>query len=366
MLSKGDITGVRKSFAWNPEVHYNAPMDKDNRALTIAAWIVAAAVIGFVFKSAKSVLFPLFLALFIYFILAPLQDLLMKIKISRTISLILIVLFAFIALYLMAILFYNSGKSFASDLPDYGTTLKNMVDKLKNSIELPGGGKFDPLAWVDNLDVAKIGTFLLNSLGTFVSILSTIFLALIFLIFMLAGRGKLDEKIRRFSEAHHSARIIKMVENVDHQVQKYLALKTVVSFVSGLIALVIFLSFGLRYAILWAFITFLLNYIPNIGSFIAKIIPFGFALLQFDRFWSAAWMLIILLAADAVMGMIVEPRVMGKGLGLSPLAILIALFLWGWLWGIPGMILAVPIMVVMKIVAANSPSLRWLEGLLSK
>ncbi|MHB8055605.1 MAG: AI-2E family transporter [Candidatus Aminicenantales bacterium] len=357
---------MRKGFAWNPKVRYNALMDKDNRALIIAAWIVAAAVVGFVFKSTKAVLFPLFLALFIYFILAPLQDLLMKIKISRMVSLILIVLFAFVVLYLMAILFYNSGKSFASDLPEYGNTLKSMVDKLKNSIELPGGGKFDPLAWLDNLDITKIGTFLLNSLGTFVSILSTIFLVLIFLIFMLAGRGKLHEKIRRFSDSRNSARIIKMVENVDHQVQKYLALKTVVSFVSGLIALVIMLAFGLHYAIFWGFITFLLNYIPNIGSFIAKILPFGFALLQFNRFWPAFWMLIILFATDAVMGMIVEPKIMGKGLGLSPLAILVALFFWGWLWGIPGMILAVPIMVVMKIIASNFPSMRWLEGLLSK
>jgi len=162
-------------------------MSKDGRALTIAAWIVAATVIGFVFKSAKTVLFPLFLALFFYFILAPLQDLLMKIKFSRTLSLILIILFAFVVLFLMAQLFYSSGKALASDLPDYGNKLKDMLDELKNSIELPGGGTFDPLAWVDSLDVAKVGAFLLNSLGTFVSFVSAIFLVLIFLIFMLAG-----------------------------------------------------------------------------------------------------------------------------------------------------------------------------------
>jgi predicted PurR-regulated permease PerM len=340
-------------------------MDKDNKTLLVMVGIVAAAVVGLVLKAAQSVLFPLFLALFIYFILVPVQDALMKIKISRNVSLVLIILFTFIALYLMALLFYTSGKSFAGDLPDYGNKMKDMIDNLKNSIEFPGG-KIDPLAWADNLDVAKVGTFVLNSLGTFFSFLSTIFLVLIFLIFMLAGRGKLNEKIHRFSDPRRSAQIVKVVENIDRQVQKYLALKTVISLGSGLLAMVVIMAFGVRYAVLWGFITFILNYIPNIGSFIAKILPFGFALLQLGRFWPAAWMLIILLVTDAVTGMIIEPRLMGKGLGLSPLAILISLFFWGWLWGIPGMILAVPIMVVMKIVAANFPGMRWLEALLSK
>jgi predicted PurR-regulated permease PerM len=71
-------------------------------------------------------------------------------------------------------------------------------------------------------------------------------------------------------------------------------------------------------------------------------------------------------AIDGVLGMFIEPKLMGRGLGLSPLAILVALFFWGWLWGLPGMVLAVPILVVLKIVAMNFPSLRWMEGLFSK
>jgi AI-2 transport protein TqsA len=357
--------GPRPGFTWRPGVRYNRAMDKDNKTLLVMVGIVAAAVVGLVFKAAQSVLFPLFLALFIYFILAPVQDALMKIKLSRSVSLVLIILFTFVALYLMGLLLYTSGKSFAGDLPDYGNKMKDMIDNLKNTIEIPGG-TINPLAWAENLDVAKVGTFVLNSLGTFVSFLSTIFLVLIFLIFMLAGRGKLNEKIHRYWDPRQAGQMIKVIENIDRQVQKYLALKTVISLGSGLVAMVIIMAFGVRYAVLWGFITFILNYIPNIGSFIAKLLPFGFALLQFGRFWPAAWMLIILFVTDAVTGMIIEPKLMGKGLGLSPLAILIFLFCWGWLWGIPGMILAVPIMVVMKIVAANFLGLRWLEALLSK
>ena len=78
------------------------------------------------------------------------------------------------------------------------------------------------------------------------------------------------------------------------------------------------------------------------------------------------WMLIVLTVVDGVVGMAVEPRMMGKGLGLSPLSILFALFFWGWLWGIPGMILAVPMMVILKIICGNFPGLRFVEALLSK
>jgi predicted PurR-regulated permease PerM len=157
-----------------------------------------------------------------------------------------------------------------------------------------------------------------------------------------------------------------MVENIDHQVQKYLALKTVICIVSGLLAVLILVIFGVNFAVLFGVVTFLLNYIPNIGSFIAKVFPFLWAMLQFDSFWKAVWVLVVLFIVDGVIGMLVEPRIMGKGLGLSPLSILFALFFWGWLWGIPGMILAVPMMVILKIICGNFPELKFLDALLSK
>jgi AI-2 transport protein TqsA len=95
-------------------------------------------------------------------------------------------------------------------------------------------------------------------------------------------------------------------------------------------------------------------------------LPFVIALLQFDSVWKAIWMLAVLLITDGIIGMIVEPKMMGKQLGLSPLAILVSLFFWGWLWGVPGMILAVPIMAVIKIVAENVPSLKMVGVLLGK
>jgi predicted PurR-regulated permease PerM len=159
---------------------------------------------------------------------------------------------------------------------------------------------------------------------------------------MLAGRGKLNAKLKdAFPAEGSSKRLGHVLDKIEREIEKYLAFKTIICVVSGFVAWIIMAAFGVDFAGLFGIITFLLNYIPNIGSFIAKILPFIIALLQFDSPWKAVWMLVVLIVTDGIIGMIIEPRMMGKRLGLSPLAILVALFFWGWLWGIPGMILAV-------------------------
>jgi predicted PurR-regulated permease PerM len=340
-------------------------MEQSNKVLTFSTAVLAVLGLGAILRLAKPVLLPFCLALFLYFILAPVLGGLHRLKVSRTVSLILIVAVSVVVLYLLAVLFYTSGKNFAADFPAYGQKLGDLLGRLKETLKLPGT-KWDPLAWVDSLDAGKVGTVLLSSLGTFFSFMGNLLLILVFLVFMLAGRDKLYDKIRRFSTPHRSAQTIKILENIDRQVQKYLALKTVISLVSGIITILLLVAFGVHYAVAFGFFTFLLNYIPNIGSLISKLVPFLFAILQFGSFWRAFWLLVVMTAIDGVLGMFIEPKLMGRGLGLSPLAILVALFFWGWLWGLPGMVLAVPILVVLKIVAMNFPSLRWMEGLFSK
>jgi len=345
--------------------NYNGHVEK-NRVLTISSAIVAIFIVGLVMRLAKSVLFPFCLAIFFYFVLSPVLDLLTrKLKLPRTLALVVVILFTFLVLYLMGLLFYSSGETFAAEIPKYGQKFSRMVESVQVQLNLPKS-KLDPLAWLQGLDIQKVGSFFLTSVGTVMSFLATLFLVLIFLVFMLAGRGKLYAKIKASFEAKNAAHLTRIVENIDRQVQKYLALKTVSCIISGVLATLVMVIFGLNFAVLFGFLTFLLNYIPNIGALIAKVLPFLFALLQFDSAWPAIWMFIILFVIDAFMGVVAEPKMMGQGLGLSPLAILFALFFWGWLWGIPGMILSVPMMVILKVVCANVPGLKFMEALLSK
>jgi predicted PurR-regulated permease PerM len=157
-----------------------------------------------------------------------------------------------------------------------------------------------------------------------------------------------------------------MLEHIDSDVQKYLAIKTLISLMVGVLTTVVLFIFGVDFAIVFGFLAFLLNYIPNVGSIIAVGLPVVIALLQFGKFWPVLWIFIIITVLDNIIGNILEPKLMGKGLGLSPLAVLFSLFFWLWLWGIPGMILAVPILAIFKIVASNIPSLKIAEELMSK
>ena len=345
-------------------VDYNTGMER-NQILTFSSGFMAVFLAGLVLRMAQPVFFPFFLALFFYFVLSPVLNFLTQMKIPRAIAVVIIVALTFLVFYLLGLLVYSSGAVFADELPTYLQKLTGLLNELQTELKLPQTN-VDPLGWLKHLDLNQVGSLFLSSVGTVFSFLSTLFLVIIFLVFMLAGKGKLNIKIKESFERRQASQLTHIVDNIDRQIQKYLAIKTAMCFLTGFLTFIILFLFGVRSAIIFAFVTFLLNYIPTIGAIIAKILPFIFTLLQFNSFLKAIWLLVILFVLDAFIGSILEPRLMGKGLGLSPLAILFALFFWGWLWGISGMILAVPMMVILKITADNVPSLRFMSALLSK
>lgn len=336
-----------------------------NKFLFFTSSLVVVFLGGLILRLAKPVLFPFFLAVFFYFILSPALDFLTRLKIPKAISIIFILLVTFSVLYLLGFFFYNSGKSFASDLPKYGQKLTSIVETIQNKFKV-GGARWNLLAWVENLNMEKVGTFFLSTLGPFFSFISNLFLILIFLIFMLAGKGKVNMKVESSFDKERASKILTIFQNINGQIQKYLVIKTVISLITGILATMVLLIFGVEFAIVFGFLTFILNYIPNIGSIIATAFPALIAAFQFESLWPAFWIVILLIMIQMTLGNIVEPKLMGQGLGLSPLFVLFSLFFWGWLWGIAGMVLAVPITAIIKIICGNFPSLKIVEALMSK
>ncbi|MFV1980293.1 MAG: AI-2E family transporter, partial [Rhodothermia bacterium] len=137
------------------------------------------------------------------------------------------------------------------------------------------------------------------------------------------------------------------------------------SLVTGILTTVICLIIGVDFAFLWGFLAFLLNFIPTFGSIIATIFPVLIAFLQFGSIFMTLLVLVLLMGTQFTMGNVVEPRLMGARLNLSPLAILFSIILWAWLWGPWGMVMAVPITVSMKIVFENVTNLKPLSVLMS-
>lgn len=331
---------------------------------TIAGLTLVVFLTGVALRLTKPVLFPFLLALLLSFILTPVLDFLTRLRIPRWASIFLILVLTFFALYLLGLLIFQSGKEFASEIPKYGERIQAAVQYIEEKLHL-SRVRWDPLNWLRNLDVNKLGSFFLSSLGPFFSFISNLFLVLIFLVFILAGKGRTENKIESAFPAGQARRIRGIIRNINAQIQRYLAIKTISNLFQGALTAAILSAFGLRFALLFAFLTFVLNYVPTIGSIIATTLPMLVAALQFPNLWPAVSIGLLMTLVQNVMGNFVEPKLMGRGLGLSPLVVLFALFFLGWLWGIPGMVVAVPIAAVIKIVCGNIPGLKFIAVLMS-
>ena len=336
-----------------------------NRVQTTCLVIIVVFLFGLLLKVAKPVFFPFFLAVMLYFLMSPALDFFIRLKIPKVISILFLVIITFFVFYLLGALFYSSGKSFAAELPKYGQRLQGIVNSIQVKLQAPQID-WETIDLTKQLDLGKLGGFVLSSLGPFFSFIANMFLIFIFLIFIMSGRGQVRNKIVKYFSKEKSDRFLILAEKIDSQIQRYIAIKTLVSFFTGVFAGIVLVIWGLDFAIVFAFLTFILNYIPNIGSFIATVFPVVIALFQFDTIWPAVWICVLLILIQQVMGTITEPRLMGEGLGLSPLVVLFSLFFWGWLWGIPGMILATPMTAILKIVCSNIPELGVVAALMSK
>ncbi len=329
----------------------------------IAVGVILVFLLGTFLKLAQPILIPFFMALLLSFAITPLLDFLVRRKVPKAAAVAGILILTFIILYLVGVLFYSSGKSLVSELPSYNDMVKSFlggVDRTFHNEKL----NVDISEWLNGLNVEKLGSVILSALGPFLNFLTGLLLVFIFMIFILAGRGRLERKIVQAFSPEQANAVSLVVQKIDRQTQRYLAYKTLISLAVGILTTVILVLFHLPFAFVFGVLTFILNFIPNLGSVIAGILPVIMAVFFFGTLGPAIWILVLLTIVHMVMGNVVEPRLQGIGLGLSPLLVLFSLFFWSWLWGIPGMILAVPILAVVKIIFSNVPSLKFLEALM--
>jgi AI-2 transport protein TqsA len=186
-------------------------------------------------------------------------------------------------------------------------------------------------------------------------------LILFSVIFILLEASDFPEKLKRALGSKTQA--FDYFQSFSDSVQRYLLIKTLVSIGTGIIVGITLAWMGVDYAILWAVIAFLLNFIPNIGSIIAAVPPMLIALIQLGPM-SAMLVACLYLVTNVLFGNVIEPRFMGRSLGLSTLVVFVSLVFWGWIFGPVGMLLSIPLTMVVKIALENSQRNRWLAILL--
>ena len=175
----------------------------------------------------------------------------------------------------------------------------------------------------------------------------------LYLLFLLLGAEKLPGKVRAAYPPAEAEAILRVAGRINSAIVSYLKAKVKASLALGISVGVVLGGFDVRFAFLWGVLTFLCNFIPYVGSVVAYTLPVGFAFLQYGWGVQPVVVAVLVLGLHAATATLVEPRLLGRAVGLSPLVILAALAGWGSLWGLPGMFLAVPLAAVAKLVLEN-------------
>lgn len=206
-----------------------------------------------------------------------------------------------------------------------------------------------------------------NALGVLTNLLGNSFMVILYLLFLILEENVIKLKFRAiYHDKSKREAALSVFRQIIKSVENYITLKTVVSFITGLASYFGLLILQIDFPIFWALLIFLLNYIPTIGSLIATLFPALMALMQYpDQPVKSLLVLVIIGSIQVIVGNVIEPRVMGDNLNISPLVVILSLTLWGTLWGVVGMILSVPIMVVLIIVFSKIPSTRNLAVMMS-
>jgi len=315
-----------RTFAIIPPFHVGEET-MHKREMKLGYSLIVAASIVIILAGVKAsavIVVPFLLSLFLATILSPFYLWLKKLGLGELPSLIIIVLFLMLLVSSMITLIGNSAQDFSQNVPLYEVKLRadlgqmlEMMDQLTNS-----------------------------------------FMIILIVIFMLLEISQFTSKLGKT----HIKSLGTLIE-VSDKIKHYILLKALTSAATGIIITIFLKLMGLHYAVLWGLLAFLLNFIPNIGSILAAVPAVLMALVQ-HNFTTALMVASGYLVVNITIGSILEPRILGRGLGLSTLIVFLSLIFWGWLLGPVGMLLSVPLTVMIKIALDTQPNTKWIATLL--
>jgi predicted PurR-regulated permease PerM len=329
--------------------------------LTLASLVVVIAGL----KAAAVFFLPLLLALFLTILAFPLFTSLRRHRAPAWLAIAVTMLVMAALVGMVGLVITISVEDLTEKLPEYSdearaATLRTIDGLEDHRVTVPRQittEALDPLEW------GAIAQFVGSTFRGVATALSAFLLVLLTMVFMLWEAVIFPGKLR--AAARSGPIDLERWTAIVQRVQRYLILKTLVSLATGALVTLLVWAVGLDFALFWGFLAFVLNYIPNVGSFLAALPAVLLSSIQLGgprTVILAAGYLVI----NVVLGNLVEPAIMGRGLRMSPFAIFLALVFWGWLWGPLGMILSVPLTVSLKILLENTENLRWIALLLDR
>ncbi|MEZ6142179.1 MAG: AI-2E family transporter [Zavarzinella sp.] len=319
---------------------------------SVARWIVILAGAWYLLQELAVVLKPLFLAVLCAYVILP-AYFHIRTRLPKNFSLVFVVTITVLTVYLFAALIQSIISTLREELPTMIMQLRQITEQFATFVESKSpkmGRNIRDLIHLEQKG-GESANVRLKELATLVAdiILNALIVGL-YLVFILIEAGKFPTRVAGAFSIDYSDKIMDTLRGINQGIANFLTAKVKSSFLLALPVAILFSAVGVRSALVWAALTFFCNFVPYVGSLVGFGIPGLFAFLQLGATWEAFGVVIILLAVHIASASFLEPRIIGKAVGVSPLVILLALSFWGTCWGLAGMLLAVPFTVILKII----------------
>lgn len=311
-------------------------------------------------RAAESLLVPFLLSLFIAIIVTPLLSWLNARGLPTVVAILLVIALIVFFWIVIGAIVGSSINSFREDLPEYQQRLMVLSDGVREKLAVVGFN-IESSQWREIFNPSRALNMAGNTLASLGNLMTDSLLILLTVTFILAEEVKFIDKLKYATG--RSEKALEELRNFTRIVNKYMAIKTLVSLATGLVVMVCMMIIGVDYAVLWGMLAFLLNFIPTLGSILAAIPPVLLAIIQLgvpEAIITAS----VYLGVNIIVGSILEPRFMGRGLDLSALVVFLSLVFWGWVLGPVGMLLSVPLTITVKIALESFEDTRWIGVML--
>ncbi|MCC5791906.1 MAG: AI-2E family transporter [Legionellaceae bacterium] len=338
-----------------------------NRTVSFAAGLLLVLMVGYLLIAGRGLLIPFVIAIFIWHLLNTFNSALqgtpwIGVHLPPWLTMIISLSIVGVLVQMLISILGNNVNEVMAASSRYQENLMRILNSIDERFQIKLLSNLE--IFIKSLSVQHI---LVNITSVFTTITSSAVLIILYVVFLFVEQHFFQQKIRAiFTKTKHRHLVDNIMAHIVSDTQTYLGLKTLMSLLTAFASYLIMKMVRLDFAEFWALLIFFLNFIPNIGAIIATVFPALLALIQFQNWWPFILLTSGLVSVQFVIGNLIEPRFMGKSLNLSPLVILIALGVWGAIWGILGMFLSVPITVMLMIVFAHFESTKAIAIILSQ
>lgn len=361
---------VRKAARPSPEGDGVGPTLDYDRFATIYRAVVLAFLAGWIVMIGRDLLIPIIAAVIAVYVLTTAASAMSRLPVLRLLPIfvlrLLVLVFFTLALTFLAMVVAATIQELIAVAPTYRANLEELVRKITDMLGFDTHPTYDELRR-QTLGRIDVQGMIAGLLGPLTSFGGTIFLVIVYAGFLMGERSILPAKLAAaFPEGNRARLTASLITDIDQRIGDYLTVKTLINVLLGAMSYAILWAMGIDFALFWAVLIGLFNYIPYVGSLVAVALPVIVSLAQFGSLETTIILAILLSIAQGLVGNIIEPRTIGRQLNLSPFVVLVALSFWSALWGLPGAILAIPMTAMLTIIFAAFPATKFIAILLSQ